>query len=236
MSDVSEAPAAEELPPPSGGVGHIAFLAGAVAALVGGAAWAVIVRLTDFEIGYVAVGVGLLVGYAMTRTTEARGKQAGIQAAGLAAIGLLFAKMLIVQWVTGPALKEYLTQDQDGVGIAAAWMMREAGTFPEEIQVQLDQLAERDTVPDALWAAMTDAGQAKAAEASDEERTVMAGVYAEGVYRRLGTWRLLWWQVSAFDLLWLFLALSTAYGMLARPTAADGVGDDSGASPPLATG
>lgn len=198
-------------------VGNRAFLAGAAAALAGGVAWALIVRLTDFEIGFVAVGVGFLVGAAMIRTTDARGKVPGIQAAGLAAIGLLFAKMLIVQWVTIPLVQDQLQGEAAAAGVAATWQMRETQSFPDSIQAGIDRLGERDTLPDALWAAMLEAGEARAAAASDAERAELRSAYAEGVRRQFGSWRMLWWQLSPFDLLWLFLALSTAYGMLARP-------------------
>jgi hypothetical protein len=218
MSDVGHG-SSESAPDPAATdnkVGNRAFLAGALAALAGGVAWALVVRLTDFEIGYVAVGVGFLVGAAMTRTTNARGRAAGIQAAGLAAIGLLFAKMLIVQWVTIPILEEQLRGE--GAAVAATWQMSEARSFPDTIQTGLDRLGERDTLPDALWAAMLEAGTARAAEASDAERAELLAAYADGVRRRIGSWQLLWWQLGLFDVLWLFLALSTAYGMLARPT------------------
>jgi hypothetical protein len=43
----------------------MAAVAGAAAALLGGCAWAAITVTTNFQIGWMAVGVGFLVGYAV---------------------------------------------------------------------------------------------------------------------------------------------------------------------------
>jgi len=42
-----------------------AAVAGAVAALAGGIAWAVVVVVTNYAVGYVATGIGLLAGFAI---------------------------------------------------------------------------------------------------------------------------------------------------------------------------
>src|SRR6266403_1915994 len=43
----------------------IAIAAGAVAAVIGGIAWAVLTVTTEFQIGYMAVAIGFLVGFAV---------------------------------------------------------------------------------------------------------------------------------------------------------------------------
>lgn len=52
---------------------------GLVAALAGAAAWAVLTAVTNYKLGLVAVGIGLLVGYAMARSgsTDSRLPYAG---------------------------------------------------------------------------------------------------------------------------------------------------------------
>jgi hypothetical protein len=44
---------------------------GMIAAIVGAVLWAVIVDVTDYKVGYAAVGLGLLIGLAMARTAPA---------------------------------------------------------------------------------------------------------------------------------------------------------------------
>lgn len=51
----------------------MALLGGLVAAIGGGIVWGLIVKVTDFEIGFMAVGVGLLCGYCVVLSS--RGKK-----------------------------------------------------------------------------------------------------------------------------------------------------------------
>ncbi len=50
-----------------------AAVLGTLAAAVGAAAWYAIVKLTGYEIGLVAIGIGILVGWAVRRGADARG-------------------------------------------------------------------------------------------------------------------------------------------------------------------
>src|SRR5204863_325935 len=70
---------------------------GAVGALVGGGAWALIAILTNLAIGYVAVGVGFLAGYGVL-VGAGRKKSAQLQgvAVACALLGLLLGKYFIV--------------------------------------------------------------------------------------------------------------------------------------------
>lgn len=58
----------------------LAILAGSVAALVGAAAWAAITVTTEYQIGFMAVGVGFLVGFAVGKA--GRGKTFPFQVTG----------------------------------------------------------------------------------------------------------------------------------------------------------
>lgn len=72
-----------------------AVLAGAGAALAGAAVWAVLQTVTGYEIGYAAVGIGLLVGLVVGRL--GRGPSAGplpVVAAVLAVLGALLGDLV----------------------------------------------------------------------------------------------------------------------------------------------
>lgn len=70
-----------------------ALFLGLLAALVSGALWAAIVVVTDYEIGYAAVGVGYLVGMAVKfGAGKARSQTLQLGAALLSIVGLIFAK------------------------------------------------------------------------------------------------------------------------------------------------
>lgn len=70
------------------------ILAGAVAALVGAGAWALITIITNFQIGWMAVGVGFLVGFAVQKFGKGVDKAFGIAGAVLALLGCVLGNLL----------------------------------------------------------------------------------------------------------------------------------------------
>jgi hypothetical protein len=74
-----------------------AIVGGAIGALAGGAAWALIAIVTNLEVGYVAVGVGFLAGFgAFLGAGKKKGKQVQIVAVACALLGLLVGKYATV--------------------------------------------------------------------------------------------------------------------------------------------
>lgn len=189
-------------------------LAGGLAALVGGGIWAGIVALTDMEVGWVAWGVGGLVGFAMRKATAFRSATLAGIAAGMAVLGLLCGKVFIQVFVTRPAFEQALREDENAVASVLAWNMREEKAFPAELQAKLDGLAESDTVPDVLWEEMTVAAKAEAEGMTEEERADMREHYVSSVLADVGPWEQLRWGFSLYDLLWFGLAISTAWRMM----------------------
>jgi hypothetical protein len=77
-----------------------AALAGLAAAVVGGIVWALIVRWTEYEIGFVAWGIGFLVGTAVVfGAREARGIPLQVLAVVLALVGIVIGKYLSFVWL-----------------------------------------------------------------------------------------------------------------------------------------
>ncbi len=70
--------------------------AGAVAALAGAALWAVITVFTGYQIGFMAVGIGFLVGWAVRAAGKGVDKTFGIAGAVLALLGCLAGNLLAV--------------------------------------------------------------------------------------------------------------------------------------------
>ncbi|MBB6464064.1 hypothetical protein [Flammeovirga kamogawensis] len=91
----------------------MAFIGGLLAAVIGGMAWAAITVATDYQIGYMAVAVGLLVGY----TTRLFGKGVdqifGILGAALALLGCILGNFMTIIWLVaneqGLSIVETLT-------------------------------------------------------------------------------------------------------------------------------
>ena len=71
-----------------------ALLAGVAAALLGAVLWAVVTVVTKYQIGFMAVGVGLLVGWAVQRTGRSGAMALGIAGALLAFAGCVLGDLL----------------------------------------------------------------------------------------------------------------------------------------------
>ena len=71
-------------------------VAGALAAVVGAALWALITVLTSFQIGWMAVGVGFLVGIAVRTFGKGTDRTFGVIGALLALAGCLLGNLLAV--------------------------------------------------------------------------------------------------------------------------------------------
>ncbi len=193
-----------------------ALMAGAVAAVVGGVVWAALVAFAHLEVGYVAWGIGLFVGVAMAMVTQTRGRGMAMLAAGLAALGLVAGKAMIVQFATEPALVAEIEADQEWLAQAAAYELQANGGLPADVQQRYDALAEDDTIPDALWNGMLEAGGAHVASLQPEERSRIAADYASYLLSGFDFTTLLVMQMSLWDFLWFGLAIATAWKIMAR--------------------
>lgn len=191
-----------------------AVVAGLLAAVVGGAAWALIVLVTGYEVGYVAWGVGLLVGFAMARTTGIRSKRLGMVAATLAVLGLLVGKYLIIEVSLGSGLASEVQKDPQLMMQAALYQLETTSSLPESVQSGLDGLAEEDTLPDDLWAEMMAAAAIHLDSLDDAGREALAEDFSIAVAGGLTAADKWSSAFSGFDLLWFFLAVSTAWGMM----------------------
>ena len=70
--------------------------AGFVAAIVGAAIWAAVTVATDYQIGWMAVGVGFLVGYAIRLAGNGATQRFAIAGAALALFGCVLGNLLTV--------------------------------------------------------------------------------------------------------------------------------------------
>jgi hypothetical protein len=90
-----------------GGAFPIAALAGLVAAVGGGVVWGLIVRWSGYEVGFVAWGIGFLVGTAVVLGARgSRGLPYQAVAVVLALLGILIGKYLGFAWALADALEE----------------------------------------------------------------------------------------------------------------------------------
>jgi hypothetical protein len=74
----------------------LGVLAGTLAGAIGAGLWAMVASLTGYEIGWLAVGVGALVGFAMRTFGQGHSAAFGIAGAGLSLLGCAVGRLLAV--------------------------------------------------------------------------------------------------------------------------------------------
>ncbi len=72
------------------------ILAGAVAAVAGAVSWALVTVVTEYQIGWMAVGIGFLVGYAIRAAGKGVDPVFGLAGALLALLGCLLGNLMTV--------------------------------------------------------------------------------------------------------------------------------------------
>ena len=189
-------------------------LAGASAGLGGGIIWAVIVAASNYEIGWIAWGIGAAIGWAMGRVTQQRSIELAGVAAALALMSLLLGKVLIQQFVTGPEIESNLMDPEDRNMRASAWRLDETKGWPASIQSRLDAMGESDTLSDALWDEMRAAADSHSKGLSEDSRNALVSEYRAAMLASFGPWQQLRASFSLWDILWFGLAISTAWKMM----------------------
>jgi ABC-type xylose transport system permease subunit len=195
----------------------IPYTAGFAGAMIGGILWALVAGVFDLELGWIAWGIGGLVGLLMTKTSAVRGKKVATVAAACAVLGLVVGKSLLHEFVMKPAVIASLAEQEEAATYVAVYRMRGQGSFSPTVQAELDALAEQDTLPDALWAQMMEEAQVAVDSMPEPTRDSLALAYGELSLASVTWLEQARWHFSAFDILWFLLAVSTAWSMLAKP-------------------
>jgi len=75
---------------------HLGIIGGLVAAVIGASIWAAVTVITDFQIGWMAVGIGFLVGFAVRVTGKGISKSFGYVGAILALASCLAGNLFSI--------------------------------------------------------------------------------------------------------------------------------------------
>ena len=192
------------------------LLNGILVGIVAAVAWAVIVYVTGYEIGWVAWGVGALVGLAVAKSSHEPSATLGPTAAALAVGSLILAKVLIVQFGAPSLIRQEVLKNDDAVAAMFMVDMRVHKSFSAELQASIEQL---DKDPGSLSAdqryELVQQVQAEAAarakSTSQRERVRVVGASVDGILKEMGFFGLLKSVFSFWDVLWIFLAVSSAF-------------------------
>ena len=120
----------------------VALLAAGVAALVGGGIWAAIVIITDYEIGFMSTGIGLLTGFAVVYFSGKRGYLMQAIAVVAALVGIVVGKYVAFFWIFRDIVAE-------AYGAAAANTISPLSL--DMVQVFIEALPDIVSLYDILW-------------------------------------------------------------------------------------
>jgi len=191
-----------------------ALIGGALAALVGAGIWTAVTALTDIEFGWIAWGIGGLVGFVMAKLTPARSVTLGVYAAVLAALGLAIGKVATVRMMIPVYGSQMVLSDDEVLAQAFVVDMRQNERYSSEVSVQLAALSASDSVPATLLTKMMDEAQLRMDEASDAEKERVAKGFADRILADFGVAEQFGASLSLFDLLWFGLAVATAFKLM----------------------
>lgn len=188
-----------------------AVIAGLIAALAGGLLWAVIVVFTGYEVGWVAWGVGALVGFTMLKVSGMPSPGLGVRAAVLAAVGLLVGKWLIIEIGARTELRDEIAANPELLQQAVFVDMIENEGLPPDLTASIEALGEEDVLPDSLVQRIQEVVDERIAVMDEDETDSVATRFAQLFIGELTFMDRMQATMSGWDLLWFFLALGTAW-------------------------
>jgi hypothetical protein len=198
---------------PAPGQGFVgAIIAGAIAAIVSGVIWGAITAITAHEVGYVALGVGALVGFAVIKMTPERSAKVGLIAAALALLGLFIGKMLGIEWGTTPEVAKSFEKNQAVMAGAVFEDMVAKGEVDKDLAEWMKNSTEDEEAPVELQPKLEAVSQ-KVVERlktmSPEEKKAMRK--AKQAVASIGYVERIKKTATPYDILWILLALGAAW-------------------------
>jgi hypothetical protein len=188
-----------------------AKFAGSVVAFIGALCWALVVKVTEQGSGWFAWGIGTLVGLVMSKMTTARGSSLGFHAALLAMLGLASGKVMTLTLAT-PEIADEIVNNPEMLTRAFILDMREREQYSAEVNLELAKFdPRRDTLPDELWETMVEEASERMEAAPPAERERVARSVWRQITMELSFMQKFWASFGIFDILWLLLAIGTAW-------------------------
>ncbi len=197
------------------------FIAGAIGGAIGAAIWVAVGHFTSYEVGWIAWGIGALVGIAVRKAAgEIDGPAPGVVAGATAIIAVLIAKFLVAGFLVSNALSEYsalsVTTD-DMVAFCANEIVAEreaAGkeiTWPEQNDDVETPL--KDQYPKEIWTEAEKRWESLSPKEKEENTATYKADFARSLEQAKSDVRaeVFKGSFSPWDLLWFGLAAFTAF-------------------------
>ena len=185
---------------------------GAAASVISGLIWAGIAILLNLEIGWVAIGVGILTGFSAVMFTEERSARLGLAAAGLALCGLLIGKLITANYFFNRDIDGLVKSDPEFVEDYLTWQAIESKDVPPDLAEWLkNNSPDENDIPEDMLKALTDKIKARIdAMKPDERENFKKEIVTSSLGSISYTSRVIS-MLSFWDILWFGLALSSAW-------------------------
>lgn len=206
------------------------IVGGGVAGIVGAAIWAAIVHYTNYEVGYVAWGVGAAVGYGVRKMAgQEEGVAPGVVAAVIAVLALVARKYAVAMAaVQGnmPDVAQFVTPQSMVVSNAEQICLERSlkgqklqfppGKNAENAEKQSDFPADVWKEADERWSKLDPAAQQQQLEAKrtliNQQMQALKGGLQDKLFEK---------SLGLFDILWLVLAVGSAFKIGANHVGSD---------------
>lgn len=196
-------------------------LAGILVGLPAAFLWALVAYVTHYEIGWVAWGVGALIGLAVAKSAHEPSASLGTTAAALAVASLILGKVLILEFALPPILRSEFLKDREATATMFLIDMGINRSFSPELQAALDGIHDREDPVSSeqrenLQGRMAAEAMARAAAATPAERERVVRVNSEGILAGMGFLGALGKLFDMWDVVWIGLAISSAWKIAQR--------------------
>lgn len=191
-------------------------LAGMLAGIAAAVLWTVMSYVTHRELGFVALGVGVLVGAAVGKSASDRGRSLGTTAALLTVIAFIIAKLLTYAFALVPVIQQESLKNEKVVTWAFLNEMLAQRSFSPELQNELGGVTAMDSVPMPLRRRLLAEATAQAVAARPAERERVVDRQMTKLVSQLGFLLAASMEFSMGGLVWFALGIAAAW-KLAQP-------------------
>jgi hypothetical protein len=229
-----------------GGITPANLIVTLLAAALGALAWGAVTYFSGYEVGYVAWGIGALVGVAMVklggRNQACAGAAAVLAVAGIAG-GKLIATYFVVEKELGASCQETFTRELHGELTRDAADFAQLASNPSDEELRVFMVDHRYTPAEAPEQVEPQEVQEFLATTAQDLRSMRSQppTYEEWYAAQVAESRRAFEadfsivqanldELNGFDLLWVFLGVSTAFGIVRRSGAEEDPPASSGRS------
>ena len=173
--------------------------------------------MTGYELGYVAWGIGLVVGISVAGLAGQRSMKVGVTAGSLALVGLMCGKLIMMQWGLPSMLMSEWSKNGELVAKAVMYQMLDEKLYSDRVQQVLDRREARNDdrkLPGTIVEMMVKESAAREVGMSEEKKEAVLREYlVEPMFAEMPMVDRAKMVVSYWDGLWALLAMGTAFGV-----------------------